>query len=91
MKKLVCIVLILVILNEFAYCAAAAGLKEEWQKVKAVLQKAKNWLIEKGLWTPLVNAIKEGGKALALTVCKKKCADPSICSDIVNWVFNHMP
>ena len=91
MRKLVCIVLILVILNEYSYCAAAAGLKEEWQKVKASIQKAKQWLVDQGLWTPIVNAVKEGGKALGKSVCQKKSKDPSICSDVVNWVIDHLP
>ena len=89
MKKLAYILLILFILNQFAY---GAGLKEEWEKVKALFTKGKNWLVERGLWDPLVKALKEGGKTLGKTVCKNKFPDyASICTDVVNWIFNHLP
>ena len=89
MKKLAYILLILVILNEFAY---GAGIKEEWQKVKAVFQKGKDWLIEKGLYTPIVNAIKQGGRIVGEKVCKEKFPSyASICSDVVNWLIDRIP
>ena len=88
MKKIVFILLILVILNDFAL---GAGIKETWESIKNFYTKAKKWLQDQGLWDPLVQALKDGARDLALRTCKNKCADPTICNDIVNWVYNHLP
>ena len=87
MKKIVFILLILVILNDFA---SAGKLKDEWDKIKNAYQKAKNWLIEKDLWDPLVNAIKSGGKALGNKICNDKAHDVEFCKDAVNWLIDHL-
>ena len=88
MKKLVFVLLILLVLNDFAL---GAGLKDEWEKIKAIFKKGKDWLVAHDLWDPLVKALKEGGHELAVKLCKKKCEDPTICVDVVNWIFNHLP
>lgn len=87
MKKIVFILLILVILNDFA---SAGKLKDEWDKIKAAYQKAKEWLIEKELWDPLVKAIKDGGKALGNKKCNERASDPEFCKDVVNWLIDHI-
>ena len=84
MKKLVCIVFILVILNEFA---ATTGLKEEWQKFKTTYEKGKLWLIGQHLWGPLVTVIKLRGRDFGIRVCEKMRKDPTICTDIVDWII----
>ena len=88
MKKIVFILLILVILNNFAL---GAGIKETWESIKHFYERARTWLEQQGLWQPLVNALKDGARDLALNICKNKCADPTICKDVVNWIYNHLP
>ena len=86
MKKIFIILLIaFIFLNDFAL---GAGLAEEWAKVKSNVSKAISWLKSKGLWTPIVNALNNQGKAAAKKVCVKK-APSSICDAIVNFIFNH--
>ena len=88
MKKIVFLLLILLVLNDFAL--GAAGIKEEWAKVKAAFNKAKTWLKDKGLWDPLVNLVKDGALALAKRKCREKYDDPTLCNDVVQWLYDHV-
>ena len=88
MRKLIFIFLILLVLNDFAL---GAGIKETWNSIKNFYTKAKTWLQEQGLWDPIVKALKDGARDLAIRTCKNKCADPTICVDIVNWIHDHLP
>ena len=86
MRKLFIILLIaLIFLNGFAL---GAGLAEEWNKIKSNAAKAKQWLKDKGLWTPIVNALNNQGESAAKTVCKQ-IAPSKICDSVVYFIFHH--
>ena len=58
----------------------------EWNKVKDILANAKKWLQDRGLYTPLVNAITNSGKKAAENLCKKYGVPGAVCSSIVSWI-----
>ena len=86
MKKLFIMLLIaFIFLNGFA---SGAGLAEEWEKVKNQGAKAKQWLIEHGLWQPIVDALNSQGEWAAKNVCKQ-LAPSIICDSVVYYIFHH--
>ena len=63
-----------IFLNGFA---SGAGLAEEWEKVKNQGAKAKQWLIDHGLWQPIVDALNSQGEWAAKNVCKQLEKNPT--------------
>ena len=86
MKKLFIILLItFIFLNGLAL---GAGIAEEWEIVKKTASAAKQWLINHGLWTPIVNALNSQGEKYAKEICKQLTVD-IICDSVVYFIFHH--
>ena len=82
MKKLLYLVLISLIFSSIL-CDAAS----EWEKAKGACAKVKQFLQKYGLYGDFVNALNDGAKNIAQSICEKVLPG-WLCRDIVNVVFD---
>ena len=96
MKKLLYFVLIAVAIStvmetsESEEVLKAADWAAEWNKVKGAINSGVNWLKEKGLYYPIVNAITSQGQKQAETVCRNYGLPGALCSNIVSWILRNV-
>ena len=82
MKKLLFLFLFALILSSIS-CDAAT----EWENAKGACAKVKKFLQKYGLYDDFVNALNNGAKKLAQSICEKVLPG-WLCKDIVNVVFD---
>ena len=97
MKKILFFVLIAIAVStvveqteENDVALEAFNWRDAWNAVKGVVKKAIDWLKEKGLYTPIVNAIKSKGQAYGKSVCESKGVPGDVCSQIVKYILDHV-
>ena len=65
----------------------AADVQSEWNHAKQTIAKGKQWLEDRGLYQPLVDAITYQGQQTAEALCKKHGIPGFVCSDIISWIL----
>ena len=61
-----------------------------WNLVKNSLEKAEEWLKKRGLWEPLLNALKNKFPDVAKTFCDNKGVPGDVCADIMRFIINYI-
>ena len=64
--------------------------REAWDKVKGGFTKAKNWLIEKDLWEPMMKFVKKETPELARKVCNEHNIPGDVCAEIISFLLSHV-
>ena len=65
-------------------------IKEIWQKIKNIYDKAVKFLKDTGLYEPIINLIKAKGKEIAITFCLSKNISKETCENIIDWILNYI-
>ena len=61
-----------------------------WNLVKNSLEKAEEWLKRKGLWEPLLDALKNKLPNMAKLLCDNKGVPGDVCADIMKFILNYI-
>ena len=89
MKKLLFLVLIFI-----AICSSfetdieleSFDWKKFWDSVKSVIKKAVDFLKNKGLYYPILNALKKNKRSEAVAVCKSKGVPVGVYNEMIDLV-----
>ena len=65
-------------------------IKEIWQKIKNIYDKAVKFLKDAGLYEPIINLIKAKGKEIAISFCLSKNISKETCENIIDWILNYI-
>ena len=67
-----------------------AIIKDIWQKIKDIYEKAVKFLKDVGLYEPIINLIKEKGRKIALNFCVSKNIPKETCESIIDWILKYI-
>ncbi len=61
-----------------------------WNLVKNSLEKAEEWLKKKGLWEPLLDALKNKLPNMAKLFCDNKGVPGDVCGEIMKFILTYI-
>ena len=65
-------------------------IKEIWQKIKNIYDKAVKFLKDTGLYEPIINLIKAKGREIAINFCLSRSIPKETCESIIDWVLKYI-
>ncbi len=65
-------------------------IKEIWQKIKDIYDKAVKFLKDNGLYEPIINLIKAKGREIAINFCISQSIPKETCESIIDWILTYI-